>query len=63
MLDSKQIKEIEWKLNNVAEIYYDTRNEKVKELNRGYAQGIAFALAQIGYSIEWDNGKATIVKV
>ena len=63
MLNNKQIKDIERKLNDCAELYYSTENAKVKELNRGYCQGIAFALDQIGYAIEWDDGKATIVKL
>lgn len=62
MLNEKQIKDIERQLDSIAGVYYDTRNNEVKERNRGYCQGIAFVLAKIGYSVEWDNGKATIVE-
>ena len=61
MLNEKQIKNIEFQLNSLAEVYYDTRNGEVKERNRGYCQGIAFVLSQIGYAVEWENGKSTIV--
>ena len=62
MLDGKQIKDIERQLNSLAEVYYDTRNREVKERNRGYCQGIAFMLGKIGYRIEWDNGRATVIE-
>ena len=62
MLNERQIKALEAKLNDLAADYYDARNREVKERNRGYCQGIAFTLAQIGYSVTWDNGKATVVK-
>lgn len=62
MLDEKKIKAIERQLTDLAGTYYETRNREVKERNRGYCQGIAFVLAEIGYSVEWDNGKATIVE-
>ena len=61
MLDEKKIKAIESKLNDLSEDYYDSRNREVKERTRGYCQGIAFALSQIGYAIEWEDGKATVV--
>ena len=62
MLNEKQIKDIQWKLTDLAADYYDTRNAEVKERLRGYSQGIAYMLAKIGYSVEWDNGNATVVK-
>ena len=62
MLNEKQIKAIETKLNDLAADYYDSRNREVKERNRGYCQGIAFTLSQIGYYIEWEDGKATVIK-
>lgn len=62
MLDIKTVKNIESKLSDLAADYYDSRNAEVKERNRGYCQGIAFVLGQIGYSVEWDNAKAYVVK-
>lgn len=61
-LNEMKIKALEDKLNDLAEGYYSTGNAKTKELNRGYCQGIAFALEQIGYSVQWDNGKAHIIE-
>lgn len=62
MLNEKMVEAIERRLNDCSEVYYDSRNREVKERNRGYCQGIAFVLSEIGYYIEWDNGKATVVK-
>jgi len=62
MLNEMQIKDLERKLNDLSEDYTDSRNREVKERCRGYCQGIGFVLAKIGYAIEWDNGKATIVE-
>ena len=62
MLDERKVKTIERQLNSLAEVYYDTRNAEVKERNRGYCQGIAFVLSEIGYSIEWEDRKAHVVK-
>ena len=62
MLSEAKVKEIESKLNVLADVYYTATNREIKELNRGYCQGIAFVLEQIGYSVEWNNGKATIVE-
>lgn len=62
MLNGTQIKTIEGQLNSLADVFYDTRNNEVKERNRGYCQGIAFVLAEIDYSIEWEDRKAHIVK-
>lgn len=62
MLDEMAIKKIENKLNDMSETYYDSRNLEVKERSRGYCQGIAFALYEVGYVVEWCGGKATIVK-
>ena len=62
MLNERQVKDIERQLNSLADVYYDTRNREIKERNRGYCQGIAFVLSEIGYYVEWDNGKATVVK-
>lgn len=61
MLNEKQVSAIETKLNGLAAVYYDTRNREIKELNRGYCQGIGFMLEQIGYRIEWDDGKARVI--
>ena len=63
MLNETKILDIERKLNDLAETYYDTRNREIKELNRGYCQGIAFMLGEIGYAVEWENGKPTVVWV
>ena len=62
MLNEAQIKELEWKLSDLAGDYYDSRNRENKERFRGYCQGMAYVLSKIGYSVEWDNGKATVVK-
>ena len=62
MLNEKDIKTIEEKLNNCSDTFYKTQNVGLKELNRGYCQGIAFVLEKLGYSVEWDNGKAIIVE-
>jgi hypothetical protein len=62
MLNEKTVANLERKLTDLAQTYYDSRNAEVKERNRGYCQGIAFALSEIGYSVEWDNGKAFVVK-
>lgn len=62
MLNEMKIKDIERQLDSLAGVYYDTRNREIKERNRGYCQGIAFMLEKIGYAVEWDNGKATVVK-
>ena len=62
MLNEQQVKHIEQKLTDIAADYEDSRNREVKERCRGYCQGIAFTLAVIGYAVEWDNGKATVVK-
>lgn len=62
MLNESQVKEIERQLNNSADLYYSTRNGEVKERNRGFCQGVAAVLSMMGYSIEWDNGKATVVE-
>ena len=60
-LDEMKIKDIERKLNNLADVYYTTGNPEKKELSRGYCQGIGFVLSMLGYAIEWDNGKTIIV--
>ena len=62
ILSNNDIQIIEQKLNTVADNYHATSNKASKELNRGYAQGMAFVLASIGYDVHWDNGKATIDK-
>lgn len=62
MLSEAKVKEIESKLNGLADAYYTATNREIKELNRGYCQGIAFVLEQVGYAVEWDNGKAIIVR-
>ena len=61
MLNEKQVSAIETKLNGLAADYYDARNREVKERNRGYCQGIGYLLEQIGYRIEWDDGKARVI--
>lgn len=60
MLDERQVKDIERKLNDLADDYYDTRNREVKERHRGYLQGIAFVLGKLGYSVLWNDGVATV---
>ena len=62
MLNERQVKHIEQKLTDFAAEYEDSRNREFKEHCRGYCQGVAYMLAEIGYSVEWDNGKATVVK-
>lgn len=62
MLNERQVKEIEWKLNDIAKDHESYTGSVFADTGRAYAQGIAFALSAIGYSIEWDNGKATVVK-
>lgn len=61
MLNEKQVKNIERKLTDLATDYEDSRNQCFREHCRGYCQGIAFMLAKLGYDIEWDDGKATLV--
>lgn len=62
MLNERQVKHIEQKLTDFAVEFEDSRNREFKERCRGYCQGVAFMLAEIGYAVEWDNGKATVVK-
>ena len=60
-LSKTEVKMIEAKLNTSADAYYAASNAKERELNRGYCQGIAYILGLVGYSVEWDNGKAYVV--
>lgn len=60
-MDEKKIKAIERQLNSIADVYYSTYNNEVKERNRGYCQGIDYVLSMLGYAIEWNDGKATVV--
>ena len=62
MLTEKQVKDFERQLTSLADVYYNSRNAEVKERNRGYCQGMAYVLAALGYAVEWDNGKATVVE-
>jgi len=63
MLGAQQIKNIENRLDDLAAVFYDTRNAEVKERNRGYCQGIAYTLGLIGYEIKWnDNGRKSTVQ-
>lgn len=62
MLTEMQIKDIERMLTAQADLYHSTTKVGVYERSGGYCQGIAFVLDKIGYSITWDNGKATVVK-
>ena len=62
MMTKEQIKDIERKLNELAEDDKDFDGSVFNNRFRAYAQGIAFVLSKIGYSVEWDNGKATVVK-
>lgn len=62
MLEERQVKSIEDRLNSCAEVYYDFRNEEVKARNLGYCQGIAYVLGIFDYRIEWEDGKAYVVK-
>ena len=61
-INIKTIKEIEFKLSSCADVISTGVNERVKENNRGYCQGAAFVLEQLGYRIAWDNNKAYVVK-
>ena len=63
MLNEMQIKDIERQLTDLADVYFETRNREVKERNRGNCQGIAFVLHKLGYTVEWDHGKATVVEI
>ena len=62
MLNERQVKFIEQKLTDFADDYGTSENREFKERCRGYCQGIAFVLSEIGYAVEWDNGKATVSK-
>ncbi|MBO5959460.1 MAG: hypothetical protein J6Q65_05005 [Lentisphaeria bacterium] len=61
-IDENKIRKIESVLTNTAEDHEAAHNLTAKERTRAYCQGIAFALEQIGYRVEWDNGKAYIVE-
>lgn len=63
MLNERQIKFIEAKLTDFATEYEDSRNREFKERCRGYCHGVTYVLSEIGYSVIWNNGKATIEKV
>lgn len=56
------IRDIERKLTCTAEDYEAAHNMASKERLRGYCQGIGYVLEQIGFRVEWDNGKAYIVE-
>lgn len=62
MLNERQIEFIERKLTDFGADFADAANREIKERCRGYCQGVAYVLSEIGYSVEWDNGRAHIVK-
>lgn len=61
MLNERQIKEIERKLNELAQDDESYDGSVMNNRFRAYAQGIAFMLGQIGYMVEWNDGKAKVV--
>ena len=62
MLTEKDLKIIKDKLDYCSEEYLKTERADLVGRYTGYCQGIAFVLDKLGYSVEWDNGKAIIVK-
>ena len=56
------IKKLEWKLSDIASDCAENSNRETDIRLRAYAQGMAHVLRVIGYEVEWDNGKAIIVK-
>ena len=61
-LSDESIKAIVSQLNIMAETYYTAHGLTDKVRANSYCQGIAFALSQIGYAVEWDNRKAYVVE-
>ena len=62
ILNDQQIKDITFKLNVYSDLFYHSDSDTIREHSRGYCQGVAYILSQIGYTIKWDYGKATIVR-
>ena len=62
MLNAEQIKTIESKLNDLAKDNETYNGGVFNNRYRAYAQGIAFTLYEIGYVVEWEDGKAHVVK-
>ena len=62
MLNDVQIKDLEWKLSDIAKDYEDCDNRETEIRLRAYAQGMAYVLAKVGYLVEWDGNKAKVVK-
>ena len=61
-LDRKTLDRITETLSMMAQNYYEANKPEDKERHRGYCQGMAYVLERIGYAVEWDDGKATIVE-
>ena len=61
-LDEMKLKDIKFRLDTLAEVFYTTSNPEIKECNRGFCQGVAFVLGKLGYDVYWDDGVATIVE-
>ena len=61
-MTEQAIKNIERKLNDLAESEKTYEGSVFDDTYRAYAQGIRFALDNIGFVIEWTDGKAHIVK-
>lgn len=61
-MTEQAIKNIERKLNDLAESEKTYEGSVFDDTYRAYAQGISFTLSENGYSIEWTDGKAHIVK-
>lgn len=61
-INIKTIEEIERRLTACSDLIAVGGIKSPRELNRGYCQGAAFVLEQLGYRVAWDNGKAYVVK-
>lgn len=61
-MTEQAIRNIERKLNDLAKDAKYYTGGVFNNPYRAYAQGIAFALAEIGYSVEWENETAHVVE-
>ena len=61
-MTEQTIKNIESKLNELAKEAKEYDGSVFNNRFIAYAQGIAFALDQIGYDIFWKDGESKIVK-
>jgi hypothetical protein len=61
-MTEQAIRNIERKLNDLAKSHETYTGSVFADTGKAYAQGIAFALAEIGYSVEWENGTAHVVE-